>query len=159
MGRDFSALLFVRQTSSEWEAQCEIENFSLIEWRKDTAGWLRSSNPWGPQLAVPSEWPHLSSAYLSQVSTLWPVLALLLYECSVILRSELASDSFGKNLLEIVYLLSALGVTLCLREFDQTLCWRVEIRFLPGSAAFGVKHEPIKFGYLWPRAFAPVKSR
>lgn len=41
-------------------------------------------------------------------------------DAAEVLRGELASDAFGKNWLDMVYLLSALALVLSLRIFDLT---------------------------------------
>lgn len=108
MGWDFRILLFLRQTSSEW--QCEIKNSPLVEWRKDTAGWYAETqegwtqpylmrNPTCPQHTF------ARSALCGQF-LLFPFISV-----SMSLISELASDSFGKNSLEMVYSLSALSLS------------------------------------------------
>lgn len=41
-------------------------------------------------------------------------------DASEVLRGKLAADAFGKNWLDMVYLLSALALVLSLRIFDLT---------------------------------------
>ena len=48
-----------------------------------------------------------------------PVLPSFL-DASEVLRGELASDTFGKNWLDVVYLLFTLALVLSLRIFDLT---------------------------------------
>lgn len=119
------------------QAWCDIENLSLVEWRKDSAGWDPQTPKgwtWPSQGRKPT-CPQLTSARSALCDQF---LLFSFMSASVALLSELASDSFGQNLL------SAPRVIQSLRDFDLVECWRVTVRLRPGSAAFGMTQKPIR---------------
>lgn len=122
--------------SSAWDC-----TGGLVEWRKDTVRW--NTHTWEGCTWLCWETPtHLS---LARPALCNQFLLFCFMSVSVVFRSELASDPFGKNLLEVVSLLSALRVIPSRRKFGPVQCWSESIRFMPGpAAAFGKKWELVK---------------